>query len=64
MLRPNYDYWEHLEKILMEMGTMGIQCDLILFHPYDCWGFSSMTMEENRIYLDYALRRLSAFPFL
>lgn len=36
VLRPNYDYWEHLEKILMEMGTMGIQCDLILFHPYDC----------------------------
>ncbi len=36
VLRPNYDYWEHLGKILMEMGTMGIQCDLILFHPYDC----------------------------
>ena len=62
--RPDYRFWAHLEKIIMELGEMGIQSDLILFHPYDRWGFASMTREENEIYLRYALRRLSAFPYV
>lgn len=41
---------------------MGIQCNLILFHPYDRWGFSKFTEEEDLIYLDYAIRRLYAMP--
>lgn len=60
--RPDYFYWNRLEDTIKKLNEMKIQADLILFHPYDCWGFSSMPMEENFIYLDYALRRLSAFP--
>jgi len=41
---------------------MGIQVDLILFHPYDRWGFSKLRQKDNLIYLDYLLRRLSAKP--
>ena len=41
---------------------MGIEVDLILFHPYDRWGFESMSREDNLRYLDYLLRRLAAFP--
>lgn len=59
--QPDYEYWDRLECVINRLNEERIQADLILFHPYDCWGFSSMTMEENRIYLDYALRRLSAF---
>lgn len=44
------------------MQEMGIQSDLILFHPYDNWGFSRLSMEENLVYLDYLLRRFSAIP--
>ena len=60
--RPNYRFWERLEKAILELADMGIESDLILFHPYDRWGFAAMTAEENEIYLRYAVRRLSALP--
>lgn len=60
--RPCYRFWALLEENLEVLGKMGIQADLILFHPYDCWGFAHMTREECKIYLDYLIRRLSAFP--
>ncbi|MCM1086750.1 MAG: DUF4038 domain-containing protein [Muribaculaceae bacterium] len=60
--RPCYPFWERLDTIVMRMEEMGIQADLILFHPYDCWGFSKLSREENKVYLDYLLRRLSAMP--
>jgi hypothetical protein len=43
---------------------LGIQADLILFHPYDHWGFAAMTQKECEDTLSYATRRLSAFPNL
>lgn len=60
--RPCMAFWEHLESVIRRLEAMGIQSDVILFHPYDRWGFSKFTMEQNLIYLDYAIRRLSAFP--
>ena len=59
---PCFAYWDFLEKQLRRLADMGIQADLILFHPYDRWGFDSLTQEENKVYLDYLLRRLSALP--
>lgn len=59
---PCFAYWNHLEEVILRLGKMGIESDLILFHPYDRWGFSKMSMDENRTYLDYMLRRLSAIP--
>lgn len=61
---PCFAFWDRIEARLRELGDMGIQADLILFHPYDCWGFSQLTREEALTYLDYAVRRLSAFPNL
>lgn len=60
--RPCMEFWEHFESVIESLERMGIQSDIILFHPYDRWGFSGLSMEENRKYLDYAMRRLSAFP--
>lgn len=60
--RPCFAFWERLETILKQMEKMGIQADLILFHPYDRWGFATMPQEDNLIYLDYLLRRLAAMP--
>lgn len=62
--RPDIAFWHRFEKGLERLEKLGIQTDLILFHPYDCWGFSRMTMEENYIYLDLVLRRLAAMPGL
>lgn len=62
--RPCFAYWEALEERILQLDAMGIQGDLILFHPYDRWGFAKFSREESLVYLDYLLRRLSAFPNL
>lgn len=51
-----------VEKQIFALADMGIQSDLILFHPYDKWGFSRMSMKENFTYLDYLIRRFAAIP--
>lgn len=58
---PNFEYWNHLEHQLNELQRLGIEADLILFHPYDRWGFSKLSREEDLTYLDYCVRRLAAF---
>ena len=40
---------------------MGIQADLILFHPYDRWGYSRMNLEQQNFYLRYVVNRFSAY---
>ena len=40
---------------------MGIEVDLILFHPYDRWGFSKLSQQDSLIYLKYCVARLSAY---
>ena len=60
--RPCIAFWHRFERILARIWAAGIQTDLILFHPYDRWGFSKMPQADNLIYLDYLLRRLAAFP--
>ena len=64
MNHPNFIFWNNLENIIYKLAEMGIQSDLILFHPYDVghWGFDELSMEQVRIYLDYLLRRFSAIP--
>lgn len=60
--RPDFAFWADFETKLNRLFDMGIQVDLILFHPYDRWGHSHMTQENNLRYLDYAIRRLAAYP--
>ena len=62
--RPVYDFWDALDRHVVRLGEMGIQIDLILFHPYDRWGFDGMGLEKDKQYLDYLLRRLSAYPHI
>jgi hypothetical protein len=42
-------------------GKLGIEADLILWHPYDRWGFADMTDAEDDRYLRYCIARLGAF---
>lgn len=52
------ELWNHLENIIKRLDDMEIECDLILFHPYDNWGFSQFSQTDNIRYLDYCIRRL------
>ena len=55
-------YFRHLERRIADLAAIGVQADVILFHPYDRWGFSRMTPEQDDYYLRYVVARLAAFP--
>ncbi len=59
---PCEAFWNRLDLLLKEFAQIGVQVDLILFHPYDRWGFSSLSYEECIKYLDYTVARLSVNP--
>ncbi|MBD2867123.1 DUF5605 domain-containing protein [Paenibacillus arenilitoris] len=59
--RPNPAFFRHLEKRIAELGELGIEADLILFHPYDRWGYSEMPAAADDRYLRYITARLSAY---
>ena len=59
--RFNPEFFRHLELRLRNLMELGIEADLILFHPYDRWGFSKMDPETDERYLKYIVTRLSAF---
>lgn len=59
----NTKYFKHLDECILKLMDLGIEADLILFHPYDfgAWGFDSMPEEVNMRLLNYLVARLSAF---
>ncbi len=59
----NPDYFRHLEKRVLDLRALGIEADLILFHPYDfgAWGFDKMPPEVNERYLRYLVARIAGF---
>ncbi len=59
--RFNLAYFKMLDGQIEALRELGIEADIILFHPYDRWGFSKMTMPQNERYLRYVLARYSAY---
>lgn len=59
----NLAFFRHLEKRIDDLAGLGIEADLILFHPYDKgqWGFDTMPEEVNLRYIRYITARLSSF---
>jgi hypothetical protein len=60
--KPNPEYFRHLEGRIRDLDELGVEADLILFHPYDQWGFSAMDSATDDFYLSYLTARLSSFP--
>jgi hypothetical protein len=60
--RFNVEYFQHFEQRVAQVGALGIQADIILFHPYDegHWGFDNMGAENDDRYLRYMIARLGA----
>ncbi|MFC5470061.1 DUF5605 domain-containing protein [Cohnella suwonensis] len=59
--RFNPAFFRHLENRIADLGKLGIEADLILFHPYDRWGYSEMSRTADDRYLRYIVARLSAY---
>ncbi|MDQ0078601.1 DUF5605 domain-containing protein [Arthrobacter oryzae] len=58
--RFNPAFFRNLEQRIEGLRALGIEADLILFHPYDRWGFSAMPAWADDLYLRYIVRRLGA----
>lgn len=58
--RFNLAFFHNLEHRINDLQALGIEADLILFHPYDRWGFSAMPSWADDLYLRYVVRRLGA----
>ena len=59
--RPDPAFWRHFEQRILDLQKLGIEADLILWHPYDRWGFADMSDAEDDRYLRYCIARLGAF---
>ncbi len=55
------EFFRHFERRVQQLGDLGIEADIILFHPYDHWGFASMPAEADDHYLRYLIARLAAY---
>lgn len=56
-------FFAKLEQRIRELAALGIEADLILFHPYDKghYGFDRMDASRDEAYLHYAIARLAAY---
>ena len=61
LARFNPVFFQHLEKRIRDLQALGIEADLILFHPYDRWGYAAMPPDANDRYLRYTVARLAAY---
>jgi hypothetical protein len=54
-------FFAHYETRLKDLQALGIEADIILFHPYDKWGFAGMDARHDELYLRYVVARFAAF---
>ncbi|HEY7089050.1 MAG TPA: DUF5060 domain-containing protein [Tepidisphaeraceae bacterium] len=56
-------FFQHMEKRIAQLGELGVEADLILFHPYGegRLGFDRMDADTDDRYLRYVVARFSAY---
>jgi hypothetical protein len=59
--RFNPEYFRNLERCIARLDSLGIEADLIVFHPYDYWGFSKMNRTADDLYIHYIIARFAAY---
>ena len=59
--QPQYEFFKNFDLRISQLLEMGIQADVILFHPYDIWGYFKMGDELNERYVRYMIARISAY---
>jgi len=61
--RPNPDFFRNFEQKILELQKLGIEADIILFHPYDAgkWNLDKMNSDQALFYLRYLIARIAAY---
>jgi hypothetical protein len=57
----NPEHFHRFDTRIRQLMEMGIEADIILFHPYDRWGFDGMGAENDDRYVKYMVARYSAY---
>lgn len=47
LTKLNFEFFQNFDLRVRQLLDLGIQADVILFHPYDAWGYSQMGDEMN-----------------
>jgi len=59
--RFDTEFFRHFEKRIQDLDAIGVQADVILFHPYGKpWGYDQMPKEVNERYVRYVVARLGS----
>ena len=62
LTRFNPAYFQRLDACVAALGELGVQADVILFHPYDeASGLHAMPAQLDERYVRYVVARLSAY---
>lgn len=61
LTRFNPAFFQHFEQRVGQLCDLGIEADIIIFHPYDRWGYAEMDAESDYRYLRYLVARLAAY---
>lgn len=59
--RFDVTFFQHFDRRIRDLGQIGVEADLILFHPYDHLGYGNMPPDVNEQYLRYVVARFAAF---
>ncbi len=59
--RFNPVFFRNIEKRIQQLDSLGIEADLIVFHPYDRWGFSTLDRATEDSYIHYIIARFAAY---
>ena len=59
--RLNPAFFRNIEKRIQQLDSLNIQADLIVFHPYDRWGFSKLDRTTEDLYIQYIIARFAAY---
>ncbi|MBV9085733.1 MAG: DUF5605 domain-containing protein [Acidobacteriaceae bacterium] len=61
LTRFDVKFFQHFDQRIKDLRELGIEADLILFHPYDHLGYGNMPPDVNERYLRYVVARFAAF---
>jgi hypothetical protein len=59
--RFNPAFFRNIEKRIAQLDSMGIEADLIVFHPYDRWGYQNLDRDTENRYIKYIIARFAAY---
>jgi hypothetical protein len=61
--KPNPAFFRNFEQKIFELQKLGIEADIILFHPYDFgkWNLDKMNSEQAAFYLRYLIARIASY---